>query len=203
MRLTSYNMAVKILSARCCLASMVERMWAYMEDGDVENADCVREKALMLSGLIKAAKRWKPTVVEGYENVIDFNLSSTTHPSPFIVDSISINGLKIVPRFIAYGGTQDVVAKQIRSGNCYISPNDDLISVRYSKVNNERFVMSIVSKDPLETLDAVNSGGASGVPVVNFIKNNVSFSGGTPKCLTDAQILSIVGKIDELCGCKC
>jgi hypothetical protein len=116
MRLTSYNMAVKILSARCCLASMVERMWAYMEDGDVENADCVREKALMLSGLIKAAKRWKPTVVEGYENVIDFNLSSTTHPSPFIVDSISINGLKVVPRFIAYGGTQDVVTKQIRSG---------------------------------------------------------------------------------------
>jgi hypothetical protein len=203
MRLTSYNMAVKILSARCCLASMVERMWAYMEDGDVENADCVREKALMLSGLIKAAKRWKPTIVEGYENVIDFNLSSTTHPSPFIVDSISINGLKVVPRFIAYGGTQDVVTKQIRSGNCYISMNDDLISVRHSKVNNDRFVMSIVSKDPLDTLDAVNSGGASGVPVVNFIKNNVSFSGGTPKCLTDAQILSVVGKIDELCGCKC
>jgi hypothetical protein len=81
--------------------------------------------------------------------------------------------------------------------------NDDLISVRHSKVNNDRFVMSIVSKDPLDTLDAVNSGGASGVPVVNFIKNNVSFSGGTPKCLTDAQILSVVGKIDELCGCKC
>lgn len=203
MRLTSYNMAVKILSARCCLASMVERMWAYMEDGDVENADCVREKALMLSGLIKAAKRWKPTIVEGYENVLDVDSSPVTHPSPFIVDNISADGISISNRFIAYGGTTGLVSKLITSGNCYISPNDDLISVRYSKINNERYVIKILSKEPLTDLDYVTSGGASGVPVVNFIKNNVPFSGGTPKCLTDAQILSVVGKIDELCKCKC
>ena len=141
--------------------------------------------------------------MDGYENVLDINNSSVTHPSPFIVDNISVNGVSISNRFIAYGGTIGLNSKQILVGNCFISPNDDLISVTYSKVNNERYVMRIISKDPLLSLDFVTSGGASGVPVVNFIKNNVSFSGGTPKCLTDAQILSIVGKIDELCGCKC
>lgn len=203
MRLTSRNIAIRSLKARKCLADMTARMWAYMEEGDTENALCVRKKAIGLLGLIRTAERWRPTIVNGYRNSIHFDLSPVTHPSAFIVDSISINGIKVVPRFIAYGGTQDVVAKQVRAANCNIPADDDTVAVRYIRTGNLSFRLETVSTLPLTSLDGVNSGGASGSPIADVITGNEEFSDAQPPCLTDAQILAVVGKMDELCDCKC
>ena len=203
MRLTSYNMAVKILSARCCLASMVERMWAYMEDGDVENADCVREKALMLSGLIKAAKRWKPTVVEGYRVVTVFDYSDVTTSTPYYQSFQRINGMVVNPPFTAFGGTEKFVDGLIQANNCFISSNDDVVQFSVKKNNNTSFTASVAISEPYDTLGNDGTIGTQTGSVAVTPVSNDEFSGGTPKCLTDAQILSVVGKIDELCGCKC
>jgi hypothetical protein len=78
MLLTSCNIAAKRLKAGCCLAIHVENMWGYMEEGDMVNAQCAREKALMLDSLICTLARWKPTAppcfgCEGGSDLVGIN----------------------------------------------------------------------------------------------------------------------------------
>lgn len=204
MRLTSYNMAVKILHAKGCFADMVERMWAYMEEGDTENAQCVREKALGLYALLETVGRWKPTIVDGYITEAIIDLLPVTHPPAFMVGEITVGGLAVSNGFVAYDGTAGaVVDGTVCSFNRFISLNDDLISVTYRKVGPTSLSGMVISAALFTAFTSTNSGGTSGSPSSISISNNQPFSGAQPHCLTDAQILSIIGKIDELCGCNC
>lgn len=204
MRLTSYNMALKILHAGGCLADMVDRMWAYMEEGDTENAQCVREKALGLYALLETAGRWKPTITDGYRTASNNNLHPVTYPSPFIVGETRLNAIQVASQFTAYGGLSSAVAEgSVRSFNRFISENDDLIQVSAIRTSAASLTITALTKDLYASFSASNSGGSTGSAIVTVIANNEPFEDAQPHCLTDAQILSIIGKIDELCECNC
>lgn len=204
MRLTSYNMAVKVLHAKGCLADMVDRMWAYMEEGDTENAQCVREKALGLYSLIETAGRWSPTITDGYISVADVNFSAITYPSVFAALNFRSNGIKVSNGFTTYGGDADDVASDTaHSFNDFISSDDDLIQIGYRKTGDSMLNGTVRSSFLFTSFTSENIGTPIGSPMYAFTQQNEPFEDAKPHCLTDAQILSVVGKIDELCECKC
>jgi len=204
MRLTSYNMAVKILHAKGCLADMVDRMWAYMEEGDTENAQCVREKALGLYSLIETAGRWRPTIKDGYRTASNSSLYPVTYPSPFIVGETRLNAMQVASPFIAYGGLSSAVAEgSVHSFNRFISENDDLVQVSAIRTGAASLTITALTKAPFTSFSSTNSGGSTGSAIVTVIADDEEFSDAVPYCLTDAQVLSVIGKIDELCECKC
>jgi hypothetical protein len=200
MRLTSLNIAKVRLKAGCCLSDMVDRMWAYMDEGDTENARCVREKALVLSGLIKALCRWRPTIVNAGRSTLVGEIESGTFPIPYLYAGTSTDGLPTSnPFMVLSGGNPEVVTALLDAINCFISPNDDLVqTISVRRIGPEKIEVTT------DFAEGVNFLIADFPDEVTW-----SFSGGgesitnTPHCLTDSQVLSIIKKIDELCGCNC
>jgi len=207
MRLTSYNIALVRLKAGCCLSDMVGRMWQYMEEGDTENAQCVREKALILSGLIKTLCRWRPTIAEGYRRSATFTIDSGNYPIPFIAGQITINGIPVSKTsfMVLSGGNDDVFNGFAESVNCNTSSSDDIIQASASLLSGDITINAVYegSLSPLDSITATGIIDAPGVTVSATTTEEVPFLGAVPKCLTDSQVLSIIGKIDELCGCNC
>lgn len=200
MRLTSYNIAVKRLNAGCCLSDLVARMWEYMEEGDVKNAQCVREKALVLSGLIKALERWHPTITEGFTTEVETDFSTITYPDPYIHISSSVNGRSVIRSFFAYGGNSEILDGLISSPSC---DNDDIIQLKFLRTGEETATITVTSSEELYALSNVNSTAISGSVTRTYVNPNEPFSGVSPNCLSNTQVLSIIKKIDELCGCNC
>jgi hypothetical protein len=202
MRLTSYNIAAKRLKAGCCLAIHVENMWGYMEEGDMVNAQCAREKALMLDSLICTLARWKPTILSGKTQSATFTINSGNYTIPFLSGSVTINGLLVGGNFVTYeGGNNDVFTSFQDSVNSLISPNDDTVQVSSLAVGNQN-TLEIIYVDSLSPLSISAETLSSGVTVSATVTNEVNYI-GVPSCLTDLQVLSIIKKIDELCEAEC
>ena len=202
MRLTSYNMAVKILHAKGCLADMVDRMWAYMEEGDTENAQCVREKALGLCSLIETASRWKPTIKDGYRTTIYADTQAVSWASsPAISTPIVVNGISITYQRMFNATPSEYAAALVSSASCVLSGNDDLISMSCVRPGETTTKTTITSS--FEPTSIVSPTEPDYLGSIITITESEEFSDAVPHCLTDAQILSVVGKIDELCECKC
>jgi len=200
MRLTSLNIANVRLNAGCCLSDMVERMWAYKEEGDTENEKCVREKALILSGLIKTLCRWRPTIKTAGRSTLVGEIESGTFPIPYLYAGTSTDGLPTSnPFMVLSGGNPEVVTALLDATNCFISPNDDLVqTVSTRRLGPEKIevvrdyaegVDFLISEFPDDVTWEITGGGEQ---VTNL-----------PNCLTDAQVLSIIKKIEELCPCGC
>lgn len=202
MRLTSYNIAAKRLKAGCCLAIHVENMWRYMEEGDMVNAQCAREKALMLDALICTLKRWHPTILEGKTQSVTFTIDSGTYPIPFISGPVMVNGLLVGGNFVTYeGGNDDVFHSFQDSINNTVSPNDDSIHVSSLSVGNQN-TLTVNYIDSLSPLTIFAETLSSGVTVSATFTDEEDYV-GVPTCLTDTQVLSIIKKIDELCEAEC
>jgi hypothetical protein len=203
MRLTSYNMAVKVLHAKNCLADMVDRMWAYMEEGDTENAQCVREKALALSALIKTASRWRPTIKDGFAAVSIFDYSNTTTSTPYYLSFQRMNGMAVNQPFLSFGGTQSFVTGLVCASGHFISDSDDKIQFSAEKLSSLSLRASVTSAQQITSLGSDGAiGTQTGSPVITQVSSE-EISDVQPRCLTNAQALSVVGKIDELCKCEC
>jgi hypothetical protein len=204
MRLTSYNIAAKRLKAGCCLAIHVENMWGYMEEGDMVNAQCAREKALMLDSLICTLARWKPTILSGKTQSATFTIDSGNFTIPFLSNGITVNGLLIAGNFITYeGGNADVFKSFQYSIENFISPNDDSIQPSLVVVDNQGTLdcVYIESMSPLSSI-AGNVISSPGITISATATSEVDYI-GVPSCLTDLQVLSIIKKIDELCEAEC
>jgi len=202
MRLTSYNMAVKILQAKGCLADMVDRMWAYMEEGDTENAQCVREKALGLYSLIETAGRWRPTISNGHRTVIYADVQALSWASsPVISTPIVVNGISTTHQAVFNATAEEYADALVLSASCVLSENDDLISVSCDRTGGNTTKTTIISSFEPTSIASPTEPDYSGTIIT--ITDSSEFSDAVPYCLTDAQIISVVGKIDELCDCKC
>ena len=211
MRLTSYNIAIKRHKAGCCLSELVERMWGYMEQGDTENAECVRQKALMLNGLIDVLCRWKPTIESGFITQLSTNYSTVVYPDPFIHQSTLFNGINSVSpffaygqssgAFIAFGDSDEVVNCYAHAANSWISLSDDILQITMERTAPFQFLTTFISTSPLTGLTSNQSSVISGFPGGVVVVDNVAFSSVQVNCLTNEQVLSVIGKIDELCGC--
>lgn len=202
MRLTSYNIAAKRLKAGCCLAIHVENMWGYMEEGDMVNAQCAREKALMLDSLICTLARWKPTILSGKTQSATFTIDSGNYTIPFLSGSVTINGLLVGGNFVTYeGGNNDVFTSFQDSINNLISPNDDTVQASSLAVGNQN-TLEMIYVDSLSPLSISAETLSSGVTVSATVTSEVNYI-GVPSCLTDLQVLSIIKKIDELCEAEC
>jgi hypothetical protein len=196
-------MAVKTLNARGCFADMIDRMWVYLEDGDTENADCVRQKALMLMGLIKTADRWKPSL--GKDSLMVTIVSEITSGSfviPYMYTRLLVNGLPVrEARGIVFSGGNSDVFSKINDISDGFPLNDDLFQVSSSAVGSEfTFVAKYTSAN--SPLSHVKVDETSSVTSTVTTSDPITFD-DNPICLTDEQILSVVGKIDELCDCSC
>lgn len=202
MRLTSYNIAAKRLKAGCCLAIHVENMWGYMEEGDMVNAQCAREKALMLDSLICTLARWKPTILSGKTQSATFTIDSGTLPIPFILGEITVNGLLIGGNSTAYeGGNVGVFQLTQDSINNLISPNDDSVHASSVAIDNQITldINYIESMSPI----SISAEKISSNATVSVTQTDEEDYIGVPSCLTDLQVLSIIKKIDELCEAEC
>lgn len=202
MRLTSYNIAAKRLKAGCCLAIHVENMWGYMEEGDMVNAQCAREKALMLESLICTLGRWHPTISSGKTKSITITIDSGTLPIPFILGEITVNGLLIGGNSTAYeGGNVGVFQLTQDSINNLISPNDDSVHASSVAIDNQITldINYIESMSPI----SISAEKISSNATVSVTQTDEEDYVGVPSCLTDLQVLSIIKKIDELCEAEC
>ena len=202
MRLTSYNIAAKRLKAGCCLAIHVENMWGYMEEGDMVNAQCAREKALMLDSLICTLARWKPTILSGKTQSATFTIDSGNFTIPFLSGTVTINGLLVGGNFVTYeGGNNDVFTSFQDSVNNLISPNDDTVQASSLAIENQ-ITFEVIYVDSLSPLSISSDILSNNVTVSATVTNEVDYI-GVPSCLTDLQVLSIIKKIDELCEAEC
>jgi len=202
MRLTSYNIAAKRLKAGCCLAIHVENMWGYMEEGDMVNAQCAREKAIMLDSLICTLARWKPTILSGKTRSATFTINSGNYSIPFISGPVTINGLLVGGNFVTYeGGNNDVFTSFQDSANSLISPNDDTVQASSLAIGNQ-ITLEMIYVDSLSPLSISADTLSNNVTVSATVTSEVDYI-GVPSCLTDLQVLSIIKKIDELCEAEC
>jgi len=199
MRLTSYNIAAKRLKAGCCLAIHVENMWGYMEEGDMVNAQCAREKALMLDALICTLGRWKPTIATGYKYTSIGVVNSGSYTFPFFVYYRTFNGIALInPYWITGEDNQDVLNLDMYEINSFVSPNDDTVQLT-SNVYEGTVIWTIISA---EEYPDILSGTTTNNVSLTYVATSEEHV-GVPPCLTDLQVLSIIKKIDELCEAEC
>jgi hypothetical protein len=202
MRLTSYNIAVVAIKAECCLARYVGRMWDYIEEGDDEKIECAYEKAMQLSFLIDTLKRWKPTITSGKRLSVTATIESGTFPIPFFSNGTFIDGIRASSTFsVLSGGNSDVLLELVHATNCYISPDDDLVSVENFSFSPDTIQASFFLSDTIDPskLEVDWLGGATWIVETETTEGITN----TPYCLTDEEVLSIVEKIQKLCTCGC
>jgi len=199
MRLTSYNIAAKRLKAGCCLAIHVENMWNYMEEGDMDSAQCAREKALMLDALICTLGRWKPTIPTGYLLTSISVIDSGSYNFPFFRYYRTFNGMALNnPYWITGENNQDVLNLDNHEINSFVSPNDDTVQLTSNVYEGTR-ILEIISSEEYPNITSETSSENISLTSTYTSVEHV----GTPHCLTDTQVLSIIKKIDELCEAEC
>jgi len=203
MRLTSYNMAVKILQAKGCFADLVDRMWTYMEEGDIDRAQCAREKALGMLALIETTSRWHPTITEGVMLEAHAVISAVNQPK--LTGSVTINGIKVSYEgvYIDDVDDSDAVAHWAETANNFLSSNDDIVQLNVLSTTSTGYHATIKT-----SMTAIATAGADDNGLLTFNAGAstfviTEFEGEQPLCLTNAQILSVIEKLDELCECNC
>jgi hypothetical protein len=202
MKLTSKNIAIKVLKAKGCLSDTVKRMREYIEEGDIEKANCARMNALKLASWIDALGRWNPTIESGNMITITATRTSGAFTYPNIIEEASVNGIIVSPQFsILSGTTNDVLNEYAHHLNCFYSGNDDTL-ISSASVNEE--TLTLTFKSPSASAFVFDDGAifSSGV-TFSFEIGDVTAFTDNPVCLTNEETVSIVGKIDELCECNC
>jgi hypothetical protein len=197
-------MAVTALNARKYLSDFVERMWEYIEEGNIEKVECARNKALMLDGLIATVERYRPTIQDAKITTITVTVTSGTYPIPFMVDPIFVNGIQISNQFTVYDGVNvDVFKVANEAINCYLSTTDDVLKAT-SKMSGDSIVITVIHNESLSPIDTITAAslGSGGVTVTKVFSDEEDYE--YPRtCLTENQMRNIVEKIDELCECNC
>ena len=202
MRLTSYNVAIKILHAKGCFADLVDRMWTYMEEGDIDRAQCAREKALGMYALIETAKRWKPTIENAKTLTATFSITAGSYTTPLISSKAVVNGIDISgPLSVIGGGNQEVFDKFTDIIDGFLSKNDDILQVS-AQEGLSTSILTAVYDESLSPLSISTGLNGFGVTVAVSVSAEADLD-TEPLCLTDAQILSVIEKINELCECNC
>lgn len=203
MRYTSYNMAVTALNARKCLSDFVERMWEYIEEGNIEKTECARNKALMLDALIATVERYRPIIQDAKVTTITVTVTSGSYPMPFVVDPIFVNGIQITNKFTVYDGTNvDVFKDGSEAINCYLSATDDILKAT-AKMSGESIVITIIHNESLSPIDTLTAESLAGGVTVTTVYSEEEDYEYPRTCLTEVQMQNIVEKIDELCECNC
>jgi len=205
MRLTSYNIAVKALNAGSCLSTIVGYMWGFIEQGDVKHAQCAREKALLLDGLICALKRWKPTVKNAYFDTQDTTYASGDFSYPiqlFSVDANAVNVSYSSPLIGEFGDYEDVYLAYRDAVNGTVSKNDDVVQVNVAQINSDLYRSEITFDfDHFGTEDITLTSSLvpnSPTPTVTTTSDPAEDE-QTFYCLTDDEVHAILKKIDEIC----
>lgn len=192
MKLTSKNIAIKVLKAKGCLSDTVKRMREYIEEGDIEKANCARMNALKLASWIDALGRWRPTISAGYRTVAVYT-GLSYDPPKWVMSTPSINGISFTNPIKAYVSIAEDVNDVV---NCAIVSEDDIITAHLEIIDHDSATLTILSTAEVAQLPGLSSN-------IDVIELNVPFEGMEPYCLTNEETVSIVGKIDELCECNC
>tara|TARA_R110001632_G_scaffold70752_3_gene164645 strand:- start:1872 stop:2489 length:618 start_codon:yes stop_codon:yes gene_type:complete len=202
MRLTSYNVAVKALNAKGCLSDTVNRMWDYMEEGDIDKAQCARDKAIVLDSLICALERWVPVISKGKSITRTITYVSGGFTFPYHLYYLKANTFPMANQITQYSGSNAIVYRAAAASvNNYLNSNSDKVITRINVNSNSGIVIKItfeytsdMSPIIFTTLSSTN---ASLVDTQTMgLETNIT---NEPYCLTNTQLLSVIGKIDKIC----
>ena len=205
MRLTTYNIAVKALGAKRCLSDTVDRMWGYMDEGDVDQAQCAREQAITLDSLINALEGWTPVIADGKTITYTVTYVSGAFTFPFNISSITVNTMESMNPVTIYSGDNTTVFRAVAEAiNTYLNGNSDKFTVKMSVNSIGGLVATFVFKytDDMSPLVFTSTSLTSGITTTLAVTTEADIE-ESPYCLTDDQLLSIIGKIDEVCECGC
>ena len=174
-----------------------------MEDGDLENADCVRDKALSLHALIETASRWSPTITDGVSLLGELVLTSVNQPK--LTASLTVNGIPVSYAGVYVDDAQDLdaVYSWESTVNNFISQNDDIVQVSVFNATAAGFSAIIKTSMPSISVQGNDSNNLFTINLPASTLTEGEFSDVQPVCLTDDQIRSVIKKIDELCDCGC
>lgn len=203
MRLTTYNIRSKYLLAGCCLSEYMERYWTYLEEGELKKADCARKKALKLDALRNTLLRFSPSIANAKRKVVTATVTAGTISFPHSVEGITVNGINIMDPIYFHTGTNLSVFEGVANNiNNRISNEDDRVqaTIDVSQSPLKATFTFTYEEDMSPPVFGVSSFGV-GLTATYAFGSEEDYVFGS--CLTDAQILKVVGKIDELCECEC
>lgn len=205
MRLTTLNIRKRYLLAGCCMADYMTDHWNYLEEGNIEKAECVLTKSLKLDALRKTLLRWYP-VIDGAKYVTKtVEIDSGNYVFPFNVEYFKVNGMDISDWTYLYNGDNEAVFDEAAcSINGFVSSNDDLIQVYAEKTESSPVTIFLRIVYDSDQSPVSFQSGSSFTSVTTSTTTTTEADYTYPReCLTDAQVLSVIKKIDELCECEC
>ena len=124
---------------------------------------------------------------------------------PYQLYSMTANTLPLINPVTVYTGDNTSVFRAIADEvNTYISPNSDKITSNMSIDSSGGLVATLTFKytDDMSPLAFATDSFTSGIIVTysSTVEEDIEES---PYCLTNTQLLSVLGKIDEICKCGC
>lgn len=187
MILTTANLQAKNLLAGCCLADYGIKYVQALNLGDYDLAECIMAKMRELYFLRKALCRFVPA-----------SELTPTVSAPY--GSGPETGV-----FIFYAGTEQI------SGVITLSatPGDIAINTGIASINSYQTHYIASTENSEFILTSTVPGTTDNGVVITLTNNGAVYATGTLAggadqwCMTDAQALSIVRKIDNLCGGCC
>lgn len=190
MILTTANLQAKNLLAGCCLADYGIKYVQALNLGDYDLAECIMAKMRELYFLRKALCRFVPAaeLAPSWTYLISSFPSSFTGTRQIFIDGVAIS------EELSFTNATRAEQGVALTGNVNIYQNNYVASLTVTSFTLTS-VLSGTTNNGLEITVSTNGG----TPV----SGGVLAGGADQWCLTDAQALSIVRKIDNLCGGCC
>lgn len=202
MRLTSYNIASKILLAKCCMSDLAVKMIEAKAAGNEELISCIREKLIALDAMIFALSKWYPVISPAKLITSDITIESGVFTFPFIAGNTYIGGIIVGNPFTVFSGTnEDVFTAFADSFNDYVSPDDDTVQITASS-SGETISLRLVYNPSVTNLALNNPSVAAAVNLVDVTEGPIDYE-ESPSCLSSERVENILRKIDEICSCGC
>lgn len=205
MRLTTLNIRRKALLAGCCMSDLMARYWEYIEDGDTKKADCALNKALKLDALRKTLLRWSPQIEDPKYVTVTYTINSGNYSFPFSMSQFTVDGINVIdPVYVHSGNNLEVWEDSIASINGFVSPNDDVVQVSAELLSESPVSgkLTVVYDSDLSPVSLMGSGLTGGVTATITVSTEADYEYPSSS-ITNAQMLSVIKKIDEICGCNC
>lgn len=207
MRLTTLNIRKKYLLAGCCMANYMTDHWNYIEEGNIEKANCSLTKALKLDALRGTLLRYNPVIKDAKFIKSTTTITAGSFTYPYSYNALYVNGIEVAnPQYIHTASSNfEVLKKTSCSINGLISGNDDVVdvSIEVSESPSVQSVLTVIyNEDQSPVTITVDQDGGSGVTSTVTTTDEADYT-YPAQCLTEAQILSVIRKIDELCECEC